>query len=207
MGSQRRLTGRRVVAGMVIGVGMLVLASLGFGALRATDSSCGEIEAGELQESEVFTPFANMLTQPIEAPLNPNGEPAVSATSIAGNVLNGHPRQWAVRSGSGVYEYFASERISATTTFESFMATGGIELDSEPQGAQSVADIVAESAGERAIRVDIGPYSAALTWADPLANGVRTHDLYWSDGRTDFSLISVVSAAEVVNMARSLVCH
>ena len=60
--------------------------------------------------------------------------------------------------------------------------------------------------GDRATAVDVGRYSGALTWADPDASGLRTHNLYWFDGTYLMSLVAVRGPEDLVNMGRELAC-
>jgi hypothetical protein len=58
----------------------------------------------------------------------------------------------------------------------------------------------------RTTPVKVGSFDGALTWADPDANGVRTHNLYWSDGKFNYSLIVNRSADATLALGRGLVC-
>jgi len=89
-----------------------------------------------------------------------------------------------------------------------FFAAGGIQLDADPidPAAGSFTPGLAARLGERAVAVEVGTYGGVLVWADPLVNGVRTHNLYWSDDAYNYSLIADVSAEKLVALGRSLVC-
>lgn len=60
---------------------------------------------------------------------------------------------------------------------------------------------------DRAIPVQVGSLAGAMTWADPLANGVRTHNVYWSDGTYNYSLIANRSGAAALTLARGMACR
>ncbi len=89
-----------------------------------------------------------------------------------------------------------------------FAAAGGIELDRDPIGAGTpFAGYLLSAFPDRAGEVAIGPFKAALVWADPLESGVRPHNLYWSDDEYNYALIADRSAVEIVSLGRSMVCQ
>jgi hypothetical protein len=92
-------------------------------------------------------------------------------------------------------------------TSDAVLAQGGAVLDAgltEP-GTDVVRDMTAVI-GDRAVPVEVGPYKAVLTWADPNAQGLRTHHVTWVEGSTTYELILDRSAEETVAAARSIVC-
>jgi len=131
-----------------------------------------------------------------------------SDADVASNAIDGQSLRWALVGEAGeVYRYFLSEPIPSQLTREEFMAKGGIEFDRDPVAdGPSFAEYLIEVLGERAVRVAVADYTGALTWADPDINGLRTHNLYWSDGKYNYSLIADRSAAELVNLGRGLSC-
>jgi hypothetical protein len=88
-----------------------------------------------------------------------------------------------------------------------FLANGGIVYERQPLAdGESFAAYLLATRGERAIPVEVGSHRAALVWADPFPNGLRTHNLYWSDGTFNYSLIADRPAEALVTIGRGLVC-
>lgn len=195
---------------------MLGLSALGMTACAANRIEAGNVDGcapvaeGSIVESKAFTLYENRRSHLPPAALNPTGAdlPEVPLDArTSSDLVDGLPLRWAVVGPPGsVYQYFVAEPISKDLTVEQFVAMGGIELDRDPliDGA-SVAEVL-DSLGDRAVGIGVGNYSGALTWADPMANGIRTHNLYWSDGKYSYSLIADRSASELVNLGRTLVC-
>ena len=96
--------------------------------------------------------------------------------------------------------------LDATMTPSDFLVAGGIQYDRDRLDGKPFPDVLLADIPERASPVQVGPYTAVLTWADPLANGVRSHNLYWSDGAFNYGLIADRSALDLVDLGRSLVC-
>jgi hypothetical protein len=185
----------------------LVAASWGFLNAQAIDA-CAPVAEGSLVESEKFAPFGSRRGGGI---INEGKLPS-SGGSIPANAkyqvpeLGGRPHQVSVAGTGSVYSYFL-DRPADGLTRNDFIRLGGIELHQDPMTAEGpFAAFLLSVAGERALAVPIGQYSGALTWADPDVNGLRTHNIYWSDGSNNFALITNQSAAAVVNLARSVAC-
>lgn len=187
-----------------------VVAALGASALLASPTSCATLREGQISESEKFTP-AEWQRGFNVGRLNPSGAgtPAIPTDALVpSNTLDGLPLQWAAAGEADtLYRYFLDRPHSADLTISTFLAAGGVEFDRDPARGESFAAYLLASEGERAVAVDLGPYQAALTWADPLENGVRPHDLYWSDGMFNYGLIADRSAVALVNLARGMVCN
>jgi hypothetical protein len=174
----------------------------------ATSSGCGNVDV-PIVESEQFTSVTARLTQPLDPPINPSGQQAVSVPPVARvPSIDGLPLRWAVVSSNGaVYQYFLRTDLDSTLTVSEFYAAGGIQLDRDPvDNGESFAAYVLATLGERALQIQVGDHVAALVWADPQVNGLRTHHLYWSDDAYNFSLLADMSAERLVTVARQLVC-
>jgi hypothetical protein len=68
------------------------------------------------------------------------------------------------------------------------------------------SQLVKETVGEHATIVRLGDIDAALVESSTWPGDFRSHSLYWSDGRLDFSLMIGGSSEEVVKAAQSLYC-
>jgi hypothetical protein len=142
--------------------------------------------------------------------INPSGEELGEVPSDARvDSIDGLPLRWASVSGNGeVYQYFLDTDIDPKLTIPEFIAAAGIELDRDPtSNGESFASFVLSTFGERAVKIELGNYEAALVWADPEINGIRTHHLYWSDGVYNYSLIADRSPEQLVTLGRDLVCE
>ena len=88
-----------------------------------------------------------------------------------------------------------------------FISGGGIQVHKEPVIDEApFASYLLTTLGQRAVEVKVGDYQGALVWADPDSKGIRTHNLYWSDGEYNYALIADLSAQATLNMTRILVC-
>ncbi|MEO8625701.1 MAG: hypothetical protein ABI452_03285 [Candidatus Limnocylindrales bacterium] len=143
-------------------------------------------------------------------PINPSGAasnpvpPELSHVAV----LDGMPRQYAVVPYENTaYQYFAQKPLGGSTTLSGFLGSGGLLFTIEPaQPNFSFSSYLKGELGDRATDVEVGPFDAALTWADPDESGVRSHNLYWSDGAEEYSLIGVRTAAAIVNLGRTIAC-
>jgi hypothetical protein len=72
---------------------------------------------------------------------------------------------------------------------------------------ESFVDYILNTLGERAIKVEIGDYTGAISWGDPDVNGIRPHALTWSDGQWNYSLTADASPEKLVALGRDLVCE
>jgi hypothetical protein len=175
----------------------------------STSSGCGNVDAPIL-ESQQFTPYEARLSHLPEFPLNPTGGPPMPVPSeIRVPSIDGLPLRWATVSSNGaVYQYFLGSDMDPDMTVARFVAARGIQLDRDPveNAGESFADYLVSTLGERAVEVEIGDYTGALTWADPLIDGSRPHHLYWSDGAFNYVLIGDRSPETLVTLGRQLVC-
>lgn len=101
--------------------------------------------------------------------------------------------------------YYSAKPIGPQDTFLDVVAAPGVVLTmAEATGID--ADRVLQTVGDRADIIDVGPYKAALTHSSTYANGVRTFNLYWSDGAVDYGLVVNSSAKEAIETAQSIYC-
>lgn len=101
---------------------------------------------------------------------------------------------------------YSAKRISDSDTIEELFNAGGIlVVQAVPTGRDG--DSMKENVGKRASLVEVGPYRAALVHAEPWVSGVRAYNLYWSDGKHDWSIQGATATPEeVIDLARSLYC-
>ena len=176
----------------------------------AQDPSCFQLAAGaRIPESSSFTPYAARLTQLLETPIKSSAKASIdvpTAAVVSGGLIDALPIQHVVTTASGaVYQYFLDRPLGTGMTPSDFAAAGGIQYQRDPieQSAPFARDLLAQLK-ERAVLVRVRGYDATLTWADPLENGIRTHNLYWSDGFYNYALIANRPAEALVNLGRSL---
>lgn len=209
-GGQMRRRQLRLVLGS--GAALALLVATGWSLLSATEiEGCANVAEGAIVESQRFTPYGMRYSGPMEdGPLSflsgaSSAVPPEAKLTVA--TLDGRARQASLVTGGAVYAYFLDRPLD-NLTYSEFVRLGGIQLhqDPIPTGEGPFSAYLLSFLGERAVAERIGPYDGALTWADPDVNGVRTHNVYWSDGSYNFALITNQSAASVVNLARSLVC-
>ena len=106
---------------------------------------------------------------------------------------------------NSVRVYYTPEAIDESDTLADVVAEGGMFL-LQRRTLGHTAEFVQGEVGDRATLVEVGTHKAALVWADPIF-GVRTYNLYWSDGTYDWTLISGLDTPEMtVDVARSMVC-
>lgn len=174
------------------------------------DDACGELRPDSIVESDAFTPAeqrrSNLPPMTMgdlaEGALPPVGDDLLAADGT----LDGLSVQVAVSVGGGYHRFLSDKPVAATTTFDEFMASGGIHLLRNSIETGDFGAFLLEQLGERAVPVFVGPYPAALTWADPTVGGVRTHNLYWADEEFNYGLIAVREPEDIVMLGRSLVC-
>lgn len=172
--------------------------------------SCDPVVEGSITESQLFTPYEAMRSHVAVLPLNPNGlAPAALAADVASlATLDGRTVRWAVAMDDGdVTRYFFDKPISVSLTPEDFWAQGGVQLERHPYTGVPFYTILLAEFRERAVPVKVGALDGAMTWADPAANGVRTHNVYWSDDQYNYALVADRSAAAAVTLARVVACQ
>lgn len=175
-----------------------------------TSEACRPQADGSIVESGQFTPYEAMRSGPHEFPIDSVGLPADRAPAnsvMPPNRLFDMPRQHVVVSGRSLYQYYLDRPLDESMTPSVFAQVGGIQFEREHRtDTTDFASHLSREVGGRAVPVDIGPYRGVVTWADPASNGVRTHNVYWSDGAFEYALIADRSAEALVNAARALVC-
>jgi hypothetical protein len=185
-----------VLAGLFF-IGFAVAGTAQIG--NAVPAGC-EPFLGPITESPEFTPPEARRSQPRDFTLDPEGQGPPTSTLV----LDGLSVQWAAFGGSTLF--FAESPVSGMLLSE-FFASGGLQLYQEMVSDGVIfAEHLNSEIGDRATGVVIGAYNGALTWADPDLQGTRTHNLYWSDGIANYSLIGVREPAELINLGRFLEC-
>lgn len=167
------------------------------------------VQSDQIVESGAFAPADMQRGLGREPAINPAGLAFVRpfGLSNAPDALDGQPMQWVIRTSDAQYVYYLDRPIDNVMTPSAFLAAGGLQLEKETRtDPQSFAEYLLATVGQRAVPIAVGPYSGVLTWADPTREGVRSHNLYWSDGASNFALIAVRSPEALVNLGRHLVC-
>jgi hypothetical protein len=167
---------------------------------------------GTIAESQSFTPYGLRRGSQLQngyllQGANESGSFVPSRDVVGRSEIGGQARRHTVDAGEAVYAYFLNQSMTELTRSD-FMRLGGIEFHQEPVDSTtgSFAAMLLASLGERAVPVQVGSFQGALTWADPDVGGIRTHNIYWSDGLHNFALIANRSGADVVTLARDLAC-
>jgi hypothetical protein len=210
MPMQRSTSGSLAPRVVLLGSG-LILFFVVFRALPPEASAaagCIPAEPGSIAESQAFNPASSSRALP-ELPLDPSGLVATSFTSSrAPSSVDGRDVQFVVEMPTGdVYAYYATDALGPEMTPSEFFRAGGVLFQSEAiTDGGTFAEAVAAVAGDRAVRVDVGAFGGVMTWADPSRMGVRTHNLYWSDGKSNFALLAERTPEQLVNLARAYVC-
>jgi hypothetical protein len=162
-----------------------------------------------ISESAQFTPADQQRDQAFDLPLPDLPLPATSQFASLPGVGTSAlpPRQLELVSESGAAYGYYLDRPVAGMLVSDFIRSGGVEIDKEPMlDEMGFATRVLATLGDRATPVDVGPYQGALVWADPEQHGIRTHNLYWSDGIHNYAVIADLSAQATLNLGRVLVC-
>lgn len=192
-----------------LALGVLLVGALGFGAVvsGALSTGCGMLAEGSIVESQEFTP-AEMQRGGREYVVT-SAFPLLEDLPRAGpERVDGLPIQWISNVGAGsLYIYYLDSPLGSTMTISEFLSAGGIAFLIEPRdGGPSFADSLPGLVGARATEVQVGGVKGVLTWADPTRTGVRSHNLYWADDQTNYSLIAVRGPEELVNLGRGIAC-
>jgi hypothetical protein len=201
----------RLIATTVLAVGAAVLLAVGYLRAAETVENCKAVPSEAIIESAEFTPYETRLSHlPGGVPIVAGDElPAApsSATFRVAQIAGLGRRHTIALSNGSVYAYFHDRPMSGLTVPE-FRLQGGIEFDQDPRdGNQPFAAALVRQFPTRATPVKVGQFDGAVTWGDPDENGTRTHNVYWSDAEFNYALITTEkSAAEALNLARSLVC-
>jgi len=174
---------------------------------------------------DAFTPASQQRSQPSEVPIL-EGKTRVARVgdlALAGGFSVKAPRaeppgrqlQDVLVSGEGsaaepyfVALYYAAKPLGASESVRDFLARDGIFVTQKYAGDAGTADDVVSELGDRAVRVKVGPYDAALVHGDPIgSDDVRPYSLYWSDGTYDWSVIGRAAPEQVMDVGRSVACR
>jgi len=200
---------RRLVVGIVAVCSAVAVAGLTFGAINAsTVEGCQPVGVSSITESGEFTPYGERYSQIPDRPINPRGLASASIPGEAPLTLDGLPVSWVARAPGFTETLYLGDAIGVSMTHPEFYAAGGLAVFSNQADSQAGSHVEALKAqlGRRVTVVRIGQLDAALTWADPLANGARPHQLsWWSDG-VIYNLVGIRTAEQIVALGRGMVC-
>jgi hypothetical protein len=170
-----------------------------------------EAQVAPISENPAFTAWEDRRTHLPEFPLSSYGGPlnhVPESALVKTNTIDGLEIQWGLATqGGAVYLYFLDRPVDKELTVTQFYASGGIHVAQEPLDAGGYSEDVLSTLESRLLTVELGKHSGILTWADPLKDGTRTHNLYWSDGEFTYSIIGDRSPVDIVNLGRSIVCE
>lgn len=192
-------------------VGVVALGSFALLAPSASGgTNCGSFE-GQIEESDMFTPYEARRDHLPPVALNPKGQeldPSI-LEGVAPQQVDGLPLQWSIASSDGSgYLYYAKQPVGSTTTTSEFSSNGGIQLSMEvAEGDTTGIQTQLDQLGERSIPVEIGDYAGAVVWADPEnESGLRVHYVFWDQDKYHYSLIIDASPEDAVTVAREVAC-
>lgn len=169
--------------------------------------SCDPVAPASIVESEEYTPYRARLSHFPDEPIATTVATPFRPT-YAPERIGGLPVSWQAANHWYSEVVYFDEAIDPGLTRPELYFEGGLILLSN-RWDPGLGDVVAglkHELGDRVVEVEVGPYDAALVWADPLSNGVRPHHLSWSDGRMAHELIGVRSAEAIVDLVRDAVC-
>lgn len=204
-------TRRLLILGVVSGIVALTVAH-GTDTVRIvaadirTDAACGVMAPGSIVEPEAFTPYEDRRTGGPAAPIMSAGRPAGSA-DLSATASDGQELRWIVGGPEGSsYRYYLDRPLAVTMTPDEFWAAGGTQFDTDPRAGDPFWMVVMGQFPDRVTAVEVGPYAGIVVWADPNIDGLRTHNVYWSDEQHDYGLITRGSAETAVQLARGFAC-
>jgi len=103
--------------------------------------------------------------------------------------------------------FYGDSAVDESTTFEDLIRGRAIRFVVHRAEGDDAAT-VKSTIKDRAALVRIGPHDGAVVHSDPIgALRVRTWDVYWSDGRLDYSVESTVEPDELARLTQSLYCQ
>jgi len=100
---------------------------------------------------------------------------------------------------------YSRAEIQRDDTILDLLGGGGAMFDQIASYGKDAA-LVKDTIGDHATIIKLGDFDAALVESSTFFGDFRSHALYWSDGRLDFSLIIAGSSEEVVKVGQSLYC-
>lgn len=154
----------------------------------------GRIGAPMIKSKVRLTPYSSESAAPL-----PLGLPDVlgGRTATASENEYGH-----------VTVVFGGPRTTPRTRSTEY--ADAVVLNVSPGGSGDLAQALKNDpdGGYRVNLVPVGPFDAAVTWADPDAKGIRWHNVIWTDPARggDFKLEALMGPEELVRLARELVC-
>ena len=169
--------------------------------------SCDPVAPASIVENEAFTPsgarLSNFPDEPIVLTVATAFRPRYAPERIGGL-----PISWQAANHWYSEVVYFDGPIDPALTRPELIVAGGLILRSNrwDPGLGPVVSGLKHELGDRVVEVKIGPYDGGLVWADPMSNGVRPHQLSWSDGRMAHRLIGVRTAEAIVDLARAAVC-
>jgi hypothetical protein len=194
-------------AGATLAVLVYSVASASDSGIPPESAGCGLME-GPIVESQEFTPAESQISQSLDFLLTGAEPPSNWGLDELPGISTGvlPPLQMGMASQDAIHGYYFDREVE-NMLLSDFVRDGGIQVHREPMlDSTSFASHLLATLGDRAVPVEIGTHQGALVWADPDRYGSRTHNLYWSDGEHNYSLIAVLDAEEIVNLGRRLVC-
>lgn len=113
-----------------------------------------------------------------------------------------------IASGNKVVFYAATP--PSGISYPDFYEAGGITLSVRhfgPNGRSAHGSLTGSRNGDRNQEFTLGSGTGVLGWEDPEDDRlIRPHRVFWTDDRVDYWLRADVSAADVVKLARQIVC-
>ena len=131
--------------------------------------------------------------------------------AVPTRVPGGRKAQLALRGyGDGTRDslaiYYSVDALAPSATFVDLLRASGIAFVVQPSFGLT-ADAVVGNVGDRAARLSVGPYDAAIVHADPVeSNELRFYELHWSDSNWDFVVFGSAPATDVIDVARWIYC-
>lgn len=151
--------------------------------------------------SQGLTPYESRRGAPAALPIKAHGgigAPEGPGRTFAAKGVAGMPHRWTVAlDGGSLTEYFWDRDLNPDTQPDEFWAAGGAQIEVDPVEGDPFWLQMQRAFPERTVSIKVGPYDGVLVWADPQRNGVRTHNVYWSDGAFNYSAPLEGSSADV----------
>ena len=138
--------------------------------------------------------------RPVLLPTSPDALPVQVMIAVGGSgSMDGDPLP------DELITIYSKSPVSATATAYDVIGQGGaIFIQSMARGQDATA--VLDTIGARATIIRVGDHDAAVVESSTLPTGVRSHNVFWSDGRLDYSLRIAGSSQEAVKVAQSIYC-
>jgi len=167
-----------------------------------------------IAEPTAYIPYKDRLSVPVSParldidPLTASDRPP-SALALPARVDDRQVK--GIRSlGGTVTVAYGGPDLTPATTYSGYVSAGGLVLSSwsEPDGADAVKGLLNDPGGaERITLVRVADHEAALTWADPFANGVREHNVIWTAGTTTYKVEADLPPEQILAAAREFACR